>query len=323
MFTDNLRVCVSIDGYYTISNNTIDLVLENITYNECVSLLQTYEPILTDEGKQCILSVIDKLKSWDIYIDDGVCERIGNGLDKCTFRISNETEIYNAKPLYEKVVSDVDARMRHIQNNTSSSPRMDIASYMLGLDILENVKLGKSTYTFDGLYDLVESVEDEYGITSAKRVTNNVSIGSEVIGTGKDNYIYKYYHHDKLLYVGQTQNWKTRYTQHSKDSAWFGASTRYEVAKVENKAVRDITEIYLICKDRPIFNITHNKGYDINFELPPTIFTHLSEYDKDVDVLSVEELKVLYKAKKKDTKEDIELKVAREIGDAIGETLSI
>ena len=75
-------------------------------------------------------------------------------------------------------------------------------------------------------------------------------------------YIYRYTDIDTIVYIGITQNLKTRLNQHKND-VWYKESLNYEFIRLPNKYIAGLYETYLINRDNPIYNISKKRNYNV------------------------------------------------------------
>lgn len=81
------------------------------------------------------------------------------------------------------------------------------------------------------------------------------------------NYIYKYVYQNQIIYIGQTNNLKKRFREHSYENEIFKNSSLYYF-QVNNQIAANAWEYFLINKYSPTLNIQYNYKEEIEFSEP-------------------------------------------------------
>lgn len=98
-----------------------------------------------------------------------------------------------------------------------------------------------------------------------------------------DTCVYRFYDNDNIcLYVGITEDFKTRIKQHENDKEWFINVNRFEHSDYMNRNQAKIYEIYYISKLKPIYNNDHINFVDgFNMTMEELEFKEYDYTNKD------------------------------------------
>lgn len=107
------------------------------------------------------------------------------------------------------------------------------------------------------------------------------------------HYLYKHFDaNGLLLYVGITNNPRTRHLGHKRDSEWFYLSRRFVCFKRETKAECEHEEMLAIQNEKPLYNIQYknnNKDIDIaSVQIKMNIRRAIKRSGKTLDQLASE-----------------------------------
>ncbi|QGJ90324.1 G-I-Y-Y-I-G endonuclease [Mycobacterium phage Chuckly] len=86
----------------------------------------------------------------------------------------------------------------------------------------------------------------------------------EVPMSDKPHILYRFYNaEDDLLYIGITNNPRSRFNQHHADKAWFKSVARSTMQHFATRAELETAEVAAIQSEMPRYNVAHvvhNKG---------------------------------------------------------------
>jgi excinuclease UvrABC nuclease subunit len=71
------------------------------------------------------------------------------------------------------------------------------------------------------------------------------------------HYVYEAWHGDDCIYVGLTDSFGRRFTQHMTQSDWWGRATHFKIEVVRDREEALDLEEHLIGKYQPLYNWNH------------------------------------------------------------------
>jgi predicted GIY-YIG superfamily endonuclease len=88
--------------------------------------------------------------------------------------------------------------------------------------------------------------------------------------TGEPHNVYRIWRRRKLLYVGVSNSWPRRLSEHQAAKAWFKDATRVTLKSYPDRAAALDAERHAIETKRPLFNIQHNRDRNsVEVEVDP------------------------------------------------------
>ena len=104
-------------------------------------------------------------------------------------------------------------------------------------------------------------------------------ITSEVFPKETGYFVYRYFINGEEVYIGRTNRPAKRFLEHCRDDGRYRNVTRIDIHKCSSKADMIFLERILICRERPLWNISDMDNGELSYELPPIKYKSYTQFE--------------------------------------------